>query len=513
MKSKKTKEQFIADAIKVHGDKYDYSKVNYQGCNVKVEIICPKHGSFWQTPTKHLNGGGCAKCHYEDYAKKKRKTTEQFIKEAKAIHGDKYNYDKTKYINKRSKVCITCPIHGDFWQNAQSHLNGCGCKECMKEKFRITYENFIERAKHIHGDKFDYSLITKENFKGVTSYVDIICPIHGVFRQNAVNHLNGKGCPQCAYDSLRKTNVMPKEELLNRVNKLYGDRFDMSKAVFVNVNTPFTVVCKEHGDFNVKPRYFLRGFGCPQCDGFGKYSTEHFIELARQKHGDKYDYSNVDYKLSREPVEIICKTCGKHFFQSTNSHLQGCGCPDCAIKEQSLVKRHTTEIFIEKARKVHGDRYSYEHTEYIKDNMPVTITCDKHGDFQQIANAHLQGCGCPRCSISRGEEKIMIYLNKNGIEYTTQYKINNENLFCDNKSMYLDFYIPSLNMAIEYQGEQHYHPTGFVNNEERFVHQQERDNAVRQYCKEHGIRLVEIPYTEFNNIESILNKDIKLKTH
>ena len=141
--------------------------------------------------------------------------------------------------------------------------------------------------------------------------------------------------------------------------------------------------------------------------------------------------------------------------------------------------------------------------------MHVTITCRKHGDFQQIANVHLKGSGCPRCSISRGEEKVMLCLDKLGINYETQYKINNESLFCENKRMYLDFFIPSLNVAIEYQGEQHYHPTGFVDNEERFAHQQERDNSVRQYCKEHKIKLIEIPYTEFDNIENILTKRLK----
>ena len=506
MKGKKTKEQFIADAKKVHGNKYDYSKVEYKGCHVEVEIICPKHGSFLQTPTNHLLGHGCIKCRTEERANHQRRTTDEFVAQARVVHGDKYNYDKTEYVNKRTKVCITCTKHGDFWQNAQSHLHGCGCKECMKESFRITYENFIERAKEIHGDRYDYSLITKENFNSAASFVDIICQTHGVFRQKAENHLNGNGCPQCAYDLLHNSKAMSKEEFLRRVNELYGDRFDMSKDDFVNVNTPITIICKEHGEFSVKPKYFLRGYGCPQCDGFGKYTTDRFVSFAKQKHGDKYDYSLVDYKYSREPVEIICKKCGTHFFQAPNSHLMGRGCPNCALLEQSLLLRHTTEMFMEKAKKVHGDRYSYKHTEYIKDNMPVTITCLKHGDFQQIANSHLQGCGCPRCSISRGEEKVMLYLDKLGINYETHYKINNEFLFCENKRMYIDFFIPSMNIAIEYQGEQHYRPTGFVDNEERFAHQQERDNAVRQYCKEHKIKLIEIPYAEFDNIESILTK-------
>lgn len=440
---------------------------------------------------------------------KNKRTTKDFILDAIKVHGNKYIYDKTEYINKRTKVCITCPKHGDFWQNAQSHLNGCGCKECMKEKFRLTYDDFIQRAKEIHGSKYDYSLITKDNFNGATSYVSIICPTHGIFKQKASNHLMGQGCAKCAHDLLHKTKSMPMDEFLTRVKHLYGDRFDMSKVVFENVSTPITVTCKKHGDFYVTPRYFLRGYGCPKCDGFGKYTTQHFVDLAKQVHGEHYDYTFSNYKQSREHIEIVCNKCGNHFFQSPNSHLNGKGCPYCAIQEQSLIKRHTTEQFIQKAQKVHGNRYSYEKTTYVKDNMPVTITCSKHGDFKQIANAHLRGCGCPHCNISRGEEKVMFCLDKMGMKYETQYKINNEFLFCENKSIYLDFFIPSMNVAIEYQGEQHYRPTGFIDNEERFTHQQERDNAVRYYCKEHKIKLIEIPYTKYNNIEDILISELK----
>ena len=309
------------------------------------------------------------------------------------------------------------------------------------------------------------------------------------------------------------TRKLTKEEFVKKCQSVHGDRYDYSDTIYIDMRHTVDVRCPKHGIFTQMASEHVRRTGCPKCanehrNDTNRVTTDKFIKRARKVHGDKYDYSLVDYKYSREPVEIICKKCGTHFFQAPNSHLIGSGCPNCALLEQSLSLRHTTEMFIEKAKKVHGDRYSYEHTEYVKDNMPVTITCRKHGDFQQIANAHLQGCGCPRCSISRGEEKVMLCLDKLGINYETQYKINNESLFCENKRMYLDFFIPSLNVAIEYQGEQHYRPTGFVDNEERFAHQQERDNSVRCYCNEHNIKLIEIPYTEFDNIEDILTKEL-----
>lgn len=249
MKGKKTKEQFVADARKVHGNKYDYSKVEYKGCHVEVEIICPKHGSFLQTPTNHLLGHGCIKCRTEEHANHQRRTTEEFVAQARRVHGDKYNYDKTKYINKRTKVCITCQKHGDFWQNAQSHLNGCGCKECMKENFRITYSDFISRSKKIHGDKYDYSLITESNFKGASSYVDIICPIHGVFKQKAVNHFHGKGCPECSKLLLRQLKADTKNEFIRKAISIHGNKYDYSDVNYINQCTNVCIKCNKHGYF------------------------------------------------------------------------------------------------------------------------------------------------------------------------------------------------------------------------------------------------------------------------
>ena len=113
---RKTTEEFIKEAREIHGDKYDYSKVEYKGYSVKVCIICPEHGEFWQVPNSHLKGCGCPSC-----SKVKRLTTEEFIKRSKEIHGNRYDYSKTRYINKRTKVTITCPIHGDFEQNPKKH--------------------------------------------------------------------------------------------------------------------------------------------------------------------------------------------------------------------------------------------------------------------------------------------------------------------------------------------------------------------------------------------------------
>lgn len=116
-KDEKTK-VFIRKALKVHGNWYDYSKVEYKGSRTKVTIICPIHKDFEQTPTNHLNDKGCNKCGNLNRGKYHVLTTQTFIERSKSIHNNKYDYSKVNYINNRTKICIICPEHGEFWQKA-----------------------------------------------------------------------------------------------------------------------------------------------------------------------------------------------------------------------------------------------------------------------------------------------------------------------------------------------------------------------------------------------------------
>lgn len=129
---KQTKEQFIEKARLVHNNKYDYSKVNYINSKTKVEIICPIHGSFFQAPIKHTSSKqGCPKCANEENGKRCRKSFEGFIKRAKSVHGNKYDYSKVNYINSSTKVEIVCPKHGSFFQSPNNHYK-YGCPKCYR---------------------------------------------------------------------------------------------------------------------------------------------------------------------------------------------------------------------------------------------------------------------------------------------------------------------------------------------------------------------------------------------
>lgn len=184
---KNTTYEFINKAIVIHGDKYDYSLVDYKKSKLNVIIICKEHGKFKQTPNSHLQGRGCPKC-----GGKKKLMTNEFVKKAKLIHNNKYDYSNVVYTGTLNYINIICPTHGMFRQHANSHLSGRGCPKCVNKN--VTTDEFINKAKLIHGNKYDYSLA---NYINSISKVKIICHMHGIFEQIPNSHLNGEGCPMC----------------------------------------------------------------------------------------------------------------------------------------------------------------------------------------------------------------------------------------------------------------------------------------------------------------------------
>lgn len=198
MPRKLTQEQFITKAIAIHGDKYDYSKVVYVNNYTKVIIICPIHGEFLQQPSVHLNGNGCHKCSCDKIKKILSFTKEKFIEKSIIKHGNTYGYDLVNYINSWTKVELICYIHGSFHQTPDSHMSGNGCPKCkydnLSKKFVSNTQEFVVKARAIHGDRYGYG---KVKYINVKTYVILECYIHGDFYQKPNGHLNGQGCPMC----------------------------------------------------------------------------------------------------------------------------------------------------------------------------------------------------------------------------------------------------------------------------------------------------------------------------
>ena len=362
--------------------------------------------------------------------KSQEQKNQEFIVKAKLKHGDKYDYSKVQYKKSSIKVCIICPEHGEFWQRPNDHLSGCGCPSCARNK-RINKEEFLKRANKIHNNKYSYNL---ENYKSSSSRITIICPIHGEFKQVVANHLQGNGCPYCA--------------------------------------------------------------------GNIKKSTSEFINQAQKIHNQKYDYSKVQYINDTSKVCIICPKHGE-FWQKAGHHLEGHGCPKCGYEKMSSNNVKSQEEFIKQASSIHCNKYIYDKVQYLGSFQKIIITCPIHGDFEQTPASHLSGCGCPRCSTSKGENRIQNFLDSHNIEYIKQYSIPSK----VNKSgyIYADFYIPSQNVIIEYNGVQHYKPIKHFGGKEKFNIQIDKDIELKKYCKAHNINLLEIYYEE-SLIEKVLQE-------
>jgi len=204
-------DKFLKNAKIKHGDKYDYSLIEYTNYNNKIKIICQIHGCFEQTPSTHLYKGGCPKCGVESKKNKQKKSLNIFLKDAKKVHGERYDYSLVNYKNAITKVIVKCNIHGIFEQTPSGHLSGRGCRLCgiiERANARLSDgKKFIEKGQIKHNNKYDYSLVKYIND---ASKVKIICIEHGLFEQRCNNHLNGQGCSKCGKKNLMEDKLVCK---------------------------------------------------------------------------------------------------------------------------------------------------------------------------------------------------------------------------------------------------------------------------------------------------------------
>lgn len=302
-------ERFIAEAKKTHGDRYDYSRVVYTSSRLHVKIVCQDHGEFSQTPYTHLyHKSGCPKCAVELRARKNSLTTEIFLDKAKAIHGNRYDYSEVVYVNNHTHVSIRCPQHGTFKQTPNAHLLDQGCPHCGG-KLKLSTEQFIANAVAVHSDKYDYS---KSVYVTAKTQIEITCKANGPFWQIPNNHTQGAGCPSCAPGMIFNTS-----EFVQKSRKVHGDKYDYSQSKFIAVTAPVVIGCRVHGEFEQMATEHLRGRGCRKC--VGRYNkdeqhlaTEEFISKAKRVHCSLYDYSESKYTTALTALKIICKTHGPY---------------------------------------------------------------------------------------------------------------------------------------------------------------------------------------------------------
>lgn len=319
--------------------------------------------------------------------------TEEFILRAKKIHGDRYDYSKVNYVNAKTKVCIICPKHGEFWQIPSKHITRRqGCRKCADElrasKKRDDTKSFIEKAIAVHGTKYNYSEV---HYIDTDTKIKIICPIHGEFWQTPNNHLSGRGCPQCANESVGKRSRDTTESFIKKCKEKYGAKYSYEKVHYVDTITPVIVTCPIHGDFTIKPSNFLQHTECRECkkEKIAKekrISFEEFVKRAKSIHGEKYTYSYDDYTELRAPTKIICPIHGE-FWQTAINHTKkenANGCPKCqeSIMER-IVRRHLENNSVKYIFQCKFEWLKYKHKQSL-DFYLQRKRRESHGIFSSV---------------------------------------------------------------------------------------------------------------------------------
>ena len=313
----------------------------------------------------------------------------------------------------------------------------------------IDVEKLLDFYREKHNNFYDYS---KFKYTRAKDKAIIICTIHGEFQQTAEAHKRS-GCQKCAEIKIQNAKIKGADYHLSNIVKHHGDKYILPNLEGVLYEDSITVTCKKHGDFNTKLAYLTRGNGCPKC---GSETTgikrrnkiEDVKESFIREHGDKYGYDRfTEYESVDNHIEIFCKKHKEYFSQIIYVHRMGCGCPKCGIEKLNSYKSDSQETFLEKVNNLEDvEEYQFDKVEYKGTKDYITVTCKTHGDFTTTPNGFLSGIRCRKCNnqTSKAEKEIAEFIK----EYVDIVESDRSVL----GNLELDILIPSLNVAIEFNG-------------------------------------------------------------
>ena len=488
-----TQEEFIERSKVIHGDKYDYSYVNFVNTTTPVLLYCKECEEFFEAlPSSLLRGIGHSGCN--------KWNTKKFRKYLIDRYGDQADFSKTEYVGRKGTTIIICPEHGEQEAKISQLLdprNKSVCPKCARNH-KTSKEEFIAEAIKVYGDVFDFS---ESNYVNLATKIDIKCKLCGEVFSTIPKYFLKHQVHICG-----EYKVKDQESFIRRAKEVHGDRYDLSEAVYRNYSTPVKIICPKHGPWYPTPINFLNGCICRECykeeqSANQTLSQEKVLERFHKVHGDKYDYSKVVYKKANEKVTIICKKHNHEFEQTPADHWSGQGCPICGKERTAEALKGSYEDFIRKSVEIFGDSYDYSLSKdyFIDWNTPVPILCRECGDiFYRSPAQHISSRnGCPHCNASLKEKYIKSTLEKLGLKEYEDFIFQKtfDNLR-SKRPLKFDFYLMKYNTCIEYQGEYHYKP--FNDSEEAliaFKESLERDQMKRDFCKKENIHLIEIKYT------------------
>lgn len=360
---------------------------------------------------------------------------------------------------------------------------------------------FIELAIEKYGEMFDYRHLP-EIIKRKPEI--IICNKHGEIKMIPRDHLRTKyGCPRCASNKAGESNEVINKRYIELAKVKFDGKFDYSKVDY-NVDPHMKVIigCPMHGDIQVRTqRHYYSMTGCFICGGIENVEARRkykdlgdVVPKSREIFGDVYEYLEYD-KMKGD----ITYRCAKHGItrQRLSSHFSGRGCQHCKYDKNRI----TPEIFLAKAKLAHPEGYEYNLDELISVNHKITITHKCGHTYKGRVSNHLSGQGCMRCKSSSGENRIGKFLELAKITYISQFKL-------DGYKYRYDFYLPQLNLLIEYDGEQHFRPVDYFGGRKAFKRLVRNDAIKTRLAKDYGYGLLRISYKQFEEIELILSRAI-----
>lgn len=348
---------------------------------------------------------------------------------------------------------------------------------------RLTFQDLKQRVDGLHPH------LTLSSATTLDKPATAVCQKHGEFTLPRATVLLKKttsgGCPGCVLeakgDAKRK---MSYDYFVTEARKKHGDRYKYPEQALTSGNQDVEYLCAKHGKQRQNVTAHLKGHGCRQCGVESRTNVPNtknslgfsgFVARAREVHGDRYQYPEQAYRNRRQPVTVLCQKHGE-FSQNAGDHLMGNGCQQCYAEARLL----RFDEFVENARRAHGDRYQYPEQRFEGSKSYVRILCQKHGEFEQLANTHTNGCGCPTCgevySVSRGETEIVEWLRSLG----ETVELRRRDIIAPQE---IDIWLPEHRLGIEHDGL-YYHSEAY---KAPNYHKQKQDAADKV-----SIRLVQI---------------------
>ena len=536
--TRKTLADFVAEANEVWHGIYDYSDSIYKDKLSPITIYCPKHDIHFTVgmaqnhvikPGSKGKATGCPVCSYENQYGKQygpewretlrlapkqnrvgliRQKHSRTVKTPEQIAAEKSKREAKAEARRREEQ-----VYIDHWQT-----------KSLKEA------HFKERVFQKYGDQYDMALV---DYQGNDHEVTLICRHHGLFEikprillvgvSHGGVHKPPHGCWKCCgLQDPHEKSVLTAKDFNQKVRRIYQYKsltFPIKKKISLSANV--TATCAKHGKITHKARWWLDGKGCEYCNG--AYHPMDCFDNARKVHGDKYQYIGEPPRTGNGIMHYICPKHGE-IEQRYDVHVrQGCGCPKCVNYSNKKPAEQRCQEWIAKCIEKYGEgRYDYSraHEDYVNNDSLVWIRCCIHDYwFQQTPDNNLRTVNgsCPICSTefreSEGEATIRRWLVKHGIlDFEQEYQLPNEDDTLPLQYLSADFWLLHGReyIIIEYHGEQHYKdiPYFYEGRVRNFAVQQHRDRYLRQYCHDNGIRLIEIPYSEFNRIDEILTDEL-----